>query len=289
MLRMLQRVIGEGIQIVWQPGSDVWPVNVDPAQIDRVLTNLTVNARDAIGEAGRITITTRNVTVGPDFPRADGAPGDYACLTVSDTGCGMEPEVLRHLFEPFFTTKEKGRGTGLGLSTVYGIVRQNGGFLDVASEPGAGTVLALYLPRAFAATGGAEAPALEATPARGAETVLLVEDEEQVLMLMRNVLARQGYTVLPASRPVDALALAERHDGPIHLILTDVVMPGMNGRELADRVAARRPGIRRLYVSGYTADVLAPQGVLDGSVQFLQKPFSLPDFVRKVREVLDAS
>ena len=283
MLKMLQRLMGEDIQLVWQPAPALWPVRVDPSQIDQLLANLAVNARDAIAGVGRITIETSNVTVHPGVAQ-DCQPGAYVRCAVRDTGCGMDADTLSHLFEPFFTTKDLGRGTGLGLATVYGIVKQNGGFIDVDSAPGSGTVMTVFLPRAEAAAGTrfADAPAVPA----GTETVLLVEDEEQVLSLVSAMLTRNGYTVLAASRPEEALAIAQRHTGPIHLLVTDVVMPGMNGRELRARLEELRPGVGCLFVSGYTADVIANRGVLDEGVQFLQKPFSAFDLSRRIREVL---
>ncbi len=286
MLKMLQRLIGEDIQLAWQPGRDLWTVNVDPGQVDQALANLTVNARDAIAGVGRVTIETANVTEARDFALASPVSGEFVRLAVHDTGVGMDADIRGQIFEPFFTTKDVGKGTGLGLATVYGIVRQNAGYIDVVSAPGAGTTLTLYLPRAAPAEARAEAGA-ERTAARGSETVLVVEDEEQVLALVRTVLERHGYAVLAARHPEDGLALAAAHAGPIHLLLADVVMPGMNGRDLYARIAALRPDVRCLFVSGYTADVIAHQGVLDEGVQFLQKPFSIPALATAVRAVLD--
>ena len=287
MLKMLQRLIGEDIQLVWQPGSSLWSVRIDPSQIDQVLANLAVNARDAIAGVGRITIETSNTVVDDSSPLVDRVPGDYIRLAVRDTGCGMDADTMSHLFEPFFTTKAPGLGTGLGLATVYGIVRQNGGFIDVESAPDQGTIMTVCLPRCetAAATASADAPP---PMSLGSETVLLAEDEPQVLALVRSVLVRHGYTVLTASRPSEALTIAAAHPGPIHLLVTDVVMPGMNGRELRTRMEAIKPGVRCLYVSGYTADVIAHQGVLDEGVQFLQKPFSIAALTGRIRDVLDA-
>jgi PAS domain S-box-containing protein len=288
MLKMLQRLIGEDIQLVWQPGSGLWSVTIDPSQIDQVLANLTVNARDAIAGVGRITIETANVIVDDGLPLVDRVPGDYVRLSVTDTGCGMDARTMSHLFEPFFTTKAPGMGTGLGLATVYGIIRQNGGFIDVESAPDRGTVMSVCLPRCErpVAVEGADVKPPAIT---GSETILLAEDEVQVLALVRSVLVRHGYTVLTASQPAEALAIAEGHPGPIHLLVTDVVMPGMNGRELRSRIEVIKPGVRCLYVSGYTADVIAHQGVLNEGVQFLQKPFSIAALTRRIRDVLDAT
>jgi PAS domain S-box-containing protein len=285
MLRMLGRLIGERVDLEWRPAASLGPVCIDPGQVDQVLANLAVNARDALNGHGRITIETANVTVGPSHP--DAAPGDYVRLSVRDTGCGMDAETLNHLFEPFFTTKGPGRGTGLGLATVYGIARQNGGFVEVESAPLAGTAISVYLPLA-----GGEA-ALEAdhdatTPgATGHETLLVVEDEQQVLALIRSVLTRAGYTVLSAAGPAAAIDLLSTYRGAVHLLVTDVVLPEMNGRELRDRLQAIKPGLRCLFVSGYTSDIIAREGVLDAGVQFLQKPFTIPAFAKRVRAVLD--
>ncbi len=288
MLKMLQRLIGENIQLVWSPHPTLWPVLIDPAQIDQLLANLTVNARDAIGGNGRIVIETANRPgVSGDAQLSLGAePGDYVTLTVRDNGCGIDQNTRTHLFEPFFTTKALGQGTGLGLATVYGIVKQNRGHIAVESEPGKGTAFTIWLPRSSAG-GTVVAVVAEAGPCRGTETVLLVEDEEQILNLGRRILQEHGYTVLAARLPEDALRAVADFPWPIHLLVTDVVMPGVNGRELRAKVAALKPGLRCLYISGYTADVIGHHGLLDVGMQFLQKPFSVADFARKVRQVLD--
>jgi|GEM_PF-546524 len=287
-LRMLRRLIGENIELIFKPGSDLWPIQADPAQIDQVLANLSVNARDAIHGTGHVTIETENVFL--DNPagndREEFVPGEYVLLAVSDTGAGMHPKTLEHMFEPFFTTKETGKGTGLGLATVYGIVKQNGGLIHVDSEPAQGTTVRMYLPRAHT-----EASANHVVPEkelpRGAETVLLVEDEESILNLGKSILERLGYSVLTAHGPFEALTLVESHTGPIHLLITDVIMPRMNGKELAEHVATLRPEIRRLYMSGYTANAIAHHGVLEEGVRFLQKPFTLRTLAEAVREILD--
>jgi PAS domain S-box-containing protein len=288
MLKMLQRLIGENIQLVWSPHPTLWPVLIDPAQIDQLLANLTVNARDAIGGNGRIVIETANRPgASGSSPLPLGAePGDYVTLTVSDNGCGIDENTRAHLFEPFFTTKALGQGTGLGLATVYGIVKQNRGHIAVESEPGKGTAFTIWLPRSSGA-GAAVAVVAEAGPCRGHETVLLVEDEEQILNLGRRILQEHGYTVLAARLPEEALQTVTDFPGPIHLLISDVVMPGVNGRELQARVAALKPGLRCLYISGYTAEVIGHHGLLDTEIQFLQKPFSVAEFARKVRQVLD--
>jgi PAS domain S-box-containing protein len=287
MLKMIQRLIGEDINLSWNPGACLWPVKLDPSQIDQVLANLCVNARDAIGNVGVVTLETANVTLDEAYAQGhpECLPGDYVMLAVSDTGKGMDAETKAHLFEPFFTTKEIGKGTGLGLATVFGIVKQNQGLISVYSEPGQGTSFKIFLPRAEAEA-PADVPAVREGDLRGAETVLLVEDEGQVLSLAQRILQQHGYTVLAARTPEAALKLAEQHAGRIQLLLTDVVMPGMNGHELQKRLMALQPGLRCLFMSGYTAAVIAHHGVLDEGVQFLQKPFSALSLAERVREVL---
>jgi two-component system, cell cycle sensor histidine kinase and response regulator CckA len=289
MLKMLQRIIGDGITLDWQPEKDPWPVRVDPSQLDQILANLCVNARDALADSGKITIETGNSVIDEDYlsDYQGFAPGEYVRLTVSDNGCGMDKETLDLIFEPFFTTKGTGKGTGLGLATVYGAVRQNDGFIYVHSEPGLGTTFSVFLPRYL----GNEQKALEdsvESPARGGhETILLVEDESAILKVASLILRRQGYTVLEADSPSSALDLAREHAGDISLLLTDVVMPGMNGRELAKELLSRYPHLKRLFMSGFTADVIANHGAIDPEVHFIQKPFSAKTLAAKVREVLD--
>ncbi len=287
MLKMLQRLIGENIDLAWLPGHDLWPVKMDPSQLDQILANLAVNARDAIADTGKITIETENISRDAaycaDHPEC--LPGEYVLLAVSDNGCGMDRETLAQIFEPFFTTKEQGKGTGLGLATVYGIVKQNNGFVNVYSEPGQGTTFSIYLPCFASETVATETrPADE--PTGGTETVLLVEDEAALLHLGQTILQRLGYTVLPANTPMAALELAREHAGEIHLLITDVVMPEMNGRDLAQRLSSLRPAMQCLFMSGYTADVIAHHGVLDPSIHFIQKPFCMDDLARTIRETL---
>jgi len=287
MLKMLQRLIGEDIDLAWLPGHSLWPVKIDPSQLDQILANLAVNARDAIADTGKITIETENVSLDSaycaDHPEA--LPGEYVLLVVSDNGCGMGKETLAQIFEPFFTTKEKGKGTGLGLATVYGIVRQNNGFVNVYSEPGSGTTFSIYLPSFANETVPAEA-IREEELAGGTETVLLVEDNGALLNLGKTMLQRLGYTVLAANTPMMAIQLAQEKTKEIHLLITDVVMPEMNGRELAQRLSPLRPAMQCLYMSGYTANVIAHHGVLDPGIHFIQKPFSLGDLARAIRETL---
>ncbi len=288
MLKMLRRLIGEDINLVWLPGKKLWPVRLDPSQIDQILANLCVNARDAIDGVGAITIETGNVFFDEHdcVQRAGFIPGDYALLAVSDNGRGMDADTLSHLFEPFFTTKEMGRGTGLGLSTVYGAVKQNNGFINVYSEPGRGTTFKIYLPRHT--TGIAPEPEniKPRATARGSETILLVEDEPLLLEVTATMLEMLGYTTLSASTPSEAMRLAQNHPGRIELLMTDVVMPEMNGWDLAKKLLSIHPDIRQLFMSGYTANVIAHQGVVDESANFLQKPFSLKDLATKIRETI---
>jgi signal transduction histidine kinase/CheY-like chemotaxis protein len=287
-LQMLERLIGEDIDLRWAPAPRLWTANVDPAQIDQVLANLCVNARDAIDGVGRITIETRNAAFDQAYcARHTGfVPGEYVMLAVSDDGRGMEKEVLEHVFEPFFTTKETGHGTGLGLATVYGIVKQNDGFINVYSEPGHGSSFHIYLPRYSGQAEHVEVRTDEAIPGGHGETVMIVEDEPAILALGETMLKSLGYVVLTAGTPEDALSRARGHDGPIHVVVTDVVLPRMNGRELSQRIRAVKPGVKVLFMSGYTADVIAHRGVLDQGVEFIQKPFSEKDLALKLREVL---
>ncbi len=291
MLNMLRRLIGEDMDLLWAPGLDLWKIKIDPSQVDQILANLVVNASDAISGVGTITIRTENVTISLyDSVRAETPefiPGHYVLLTVSDSGVGMSQEVRENIFEPFFTTKEVGKGTGLGLSTVYGIVKQNEGFIYVASEPGKGTTFKIYLPQ-FEAETNAHVPNDEAGGElpTGTETILLVEDDEAILNLSKMILENQGYTVLAAQSPADAIRLAEERPGDLHLLITDVVMPEMHGRDLAEQLGAIRPNLKCLYMSGYTADVIAHRGIVDEGVNFIQKPFLSYDFAARVRQVL---
>jgi CheY-like chemotaxis protein len=289
MDRMLRRLLGEDIELATSLDPDAGAVNADPGQLEQVLLNLAVNARDAMPGGGRLSIGTTRFSLGEEHvERSHRMPaGDYACLAVADTGVGMDETTQAHLFEPFFTTKEVGKGTGLGLATVYGIVKQSGGYIWVYSEPGHGTTVKIYLPRV---PGVAEAPlpAAEPQPVRGGdETVLLVEDAAPVRTLARRGLEARGYRVLDAADGPSALELSARHHGGIDILVTDVVMPGMSGRELAERLAPQRPGMKVLYTSGYTDDTMVRQGVLNAGVAFLQKPFVPDSLARKVREVLD--
>jgi signal transduction histidine kinase len=290
ILKMLQRLIGERIELVCRHEEGLWPVRVDRSQIDQILANLCVNASDSIAGPGRIVIETRNSVVDACYivSDADFVPGEYVRLSVGDNGCGMSRETQSRIFEPFYTTKDLGAGTGLGLATVYGIVKQNHGFINVYSEPGQGTTLDIYLPRHRGLLDPAHPEAETGPHPRGQETILLVEDEPTILNVATLILRKLGYTVLEASNPEKAIGLARKHADEIHLLLTDVVMPEMNGLELARNLQALYPHIKHLFMSGYTADIIAHNGVLDQGLQFIHKPFSLPDLAVKVREVLDA-
>lgn len=291
MLEMLRRLIGEDIDLSWSPAGDLWKIRIDPSQIDQVLANLAVNSRDAIAGTGSISIGTENVVIDeadwPDYPEF--TAGEYVLLTVRDSGEGMTSSVLEHLFEPFFTTKEMGKGTGLGLATVYGIVKQNGGFIYVKSQPGQGTEFRIYLPR-YEAAGEHTASAQPSPKSQGGtEVILLVEDDQAILNLQKTILENMGFTILAANSPSQAIRIAGRHEGDIHLLITDVVMPEMNGRELVEQVRKMRPGVKCLYMSGYTADIIAGQGILETGIHFIQKPFVRSEFVAKIREVLEGT
>jgi len=288
ILRMLRRLIGEEIDLVWKPGATLWPVKLDPSQIDQILTNLCVNARDAIAGVGKITIETQNITLDESYcaDHLEAGAGPYVMLAVSDNGFGMDKEALKNLFEPFFTTKGIGEGVGLGLATVYGIVKQNEGFINVYSEPGQGTTFKIYFQRTRQVLKAHEESAPKEIPT-GTETVLLVEDEKAILNLGKTVLERFGYTVLVAHTPFEALAMAARYEGTIHLLVTDVVMPEMNGKALQEKIERIKPEIKVLYMSGYTANVIMHRGILETDVSFIQKPFTVASLAKKVREVLD--
>jgi PAS domain S-box-containing protein len=288
MLKILQKLVCEDIELIWHPGQVPWPVLMDPFQLDQILANLCVNARDAIANVGKITIETSAMTIDEHYcsERAEFVPGDFVLLSVSDDGCGMDRETMDNIFEPFFTTKV-GKGTGLGLSTVYGIVKQNNGFINVYSEPGHGTTFKIYLPRYSGDISEKQRLVDKQVASGDGKTVLVVEDEMSILKLTEQILSNSNYKVLLAKSPSEALEVAKVHSGEISLLITDVIMPEMNGKELADKLKILRPGIRCLFMSGYTADVIARQGVLDKGIQFIQKPFSTKDLIAKVRAALD--
>jgi CheY-like chemotaxis protein len=289
--RMLDRVLGEDIDIVVVPGPRLGTVKADPGQIEQVIMNLAVNARDSMPHGGKLTIETANVTLDERYARRHSSvePGEYVMLCVTDTGSGMDAETQSHIFEPFFTTKGP-KGTGLGLSTAYGIVKQSGGYIWVYSELGKGTSFKVYLPRVTAAGVAvtAEQPAAAAKIQHGNETILLVEDEETLRNMGKLYLEGEGYTVLEAADGTAALLVAKQHPGPIHLLLTDVIMPGMNGRELANQISPIRPEMKVLFMSGYTENAIGHNGMLDDGITLLQKPFTLPALKAIVREMLDS-
>jgi two-component system, cell cycle sensor histidine kinase and response regulator CckA len=288
MTDMLARLLGEDVELTFRPGEGLGRIRADSTQIEQIFMNLAINAHDAMPGGGRLSIETANADMDAEYARvhAGARPGAYVCLTVTDSGHGMTKEVQARVFEPFYTTKEAGKGTGLGLATVYGIVKQSEGFIYVYSEPGQGTTFKIYFPRVE----GEPQRTVEPAPvSRGSETVLLVEDEEILRALVHELLESSGYRVIVASDPAHALEAAAQHEGDIHLLLTDVVMPGMNGRELARQVKERRPGLRVLYMSGYTEDAIAHRGVLDTGAFLISKPFSQDTLARRLREALDPS
>jgi two-component system cell cycle sensor histidine kinase/response regulator CckA len=286
---MLQRLIGEDVEMRTVIEPNLGSVKADPGQIEQVVMNLAVNARDAMPKGGSLTLETDNVDLDEAYAQehAGVVPGRYVMLAVSDTGVGMDAETRAHIFEPFFTTKVMGRGTGLGLSMAYGIVKQSGGFLEVYSELGHGTTFKIYLPRVEEPAEALSGKSVPAPTLRGSETILLVEDNRQVRELAASVLSSCGYRVLVADSAAAVVSLCEQHGGPIHLLLTDVVMPGSGGREIAKQITVRRPGIKVLYMSGYTTNAIVHHGVLDPGTSFLQKPFTPAVLAGKVREVLD--
>jgi CheY-like chemotaxis protein len=286
---MLLRLIGEDIEVIWKPKTGLWPVKIDPTQIDQILANLCINARDAITGVGKVDIETENIAIDEAYCafHLGFACGDYVMLAVSDDGCGMSKEVLDHIFEPFFTTKDMGKGTGLGLATLYGIVKQNNGFINVYSEPDKGTTFKIYLPRFVGEFMEPAAERTAETPKGHGETMLLVEDEPVILDVSREMLEQLGYAVLIASTPGEALRIARDHAAEIQMLITDVVMPEMNGRDLANLIGDIKPGLKCLFISGYTANVIAHHGILDPGIHFIQKPFSMEHLAAKVREVLD--
>ncbi len=286
-LKMLRRLIGEHVVLTWHPGVDIWPVRIDPVQVDQILVNLIANARDAIGEAGAVIIHTENVPESSSAMYPGLPPGEFVRLAVVDNGKGMDAETQTHLFEPFYTTKAVGKGTGLGMASVDGIVRQNGGLITVTSAVGQGTTVNVLLPRVVTLPATKSVTSIDELRG-GTETILLVEDEPALLRLATRSLEALGYKVLPASRPDDAIALAREHRGPVHMLLTDVVMPGMNGRTLADRLRENDPTLKCLFMSGYSDGVMGQGGMLDEHVHFLQKPFSPKALAEKVRQVLES-
>jgi CheY-like chemotaxis protein len=286
--KMLKRLVGEDVDLVAVLDPALGRVKADLGQVEQVLMNLVVNARDAMPQGGKLTLETANAVLDQTYCRshAEVKPGRYITLAVSDSGCGMDEQTRAHVFEPFFTTKEPGQGTGLGLAMVYGFIKQSGGHVSVYSELGVGSTFKIYLPEVEATPSSGELPASIAKMPHGDETILLVEDEGGVRTLARQILQTCGYTVLEAAHGVEAIRLAEEHQGPVHLLVSDVVMPNMGGRRVAERVAALKPDVKVLYLSGYPDDAVIRHGVLTSQTAFLQKPFTPIMLAQKVREVL---
>ncbi len=289
MLKMLRRLIGEDITLAWLPGSGLGQINMDPSQLDQILANLFVNARDAIAGVGKVTVETGMIIFDEVYCKDHPGfiPGEFVLLAVSDDGCGMDKEILLKIFEPFFTTKNVGQGTGLGLATVYGIVKQNNGFVNVYSEPGHGTTFNIYLPVHLGVSESIQEKTIPGVNMGGTETVLIVEDDAMVLKMGKNMLEKLGYTVLTANAPADAVLLAEANAGRLDLVITDVVMPEMNGPDLAYQLRTLNSDTKILFMSGYTADAIAHRGILDEGVCFIHKPFSIEDLAVKVRRALE--
>ena len=289
MLKMLRRLIGEDIDLAWLPGANLWSVKMDPTQIDQVLANLCVNARDAIEGVGKVTIESENVTFTEDYcaDHAGFVQGEFVQLSVSDDGCGMNKEILDNIFEPFFTTKDMDKGTGLGLATVYGIAKQNNGFINVYSEPDKGTTIKIYLPRHEAKAAELHKKSREEIPIGQGETVLVVEDDPLILKMMQKILQGLGYTVMTSSAPEKTMGIVKEYTGKIHLLITDVIMPKMNGHDLAELLQSICPDLKCIFMSGYTADAIVKQGVLNKGVNFIQKPFSRRELAEIIRKVLE--
>jgi CheY-like chemotaxis protein/two-component sensor histidine kinase len=291
MLKMLQRLIGEGIKIEWLPGDKVWPIKIDPTQIDQIMANLCVNSRDAIGGVGNIRIQTENVELDDSYcaQHCGFKPGKFVQLTVSDDGIGIDSEIIEKIFEPFFSTKAIGRGTGLGLATVYGIVKQNGGYVNVYSEPGKGTIFKIYLPQVDKDAVVTEEHKITATQKGNGETILLVEDDPAILRLANKMLHKLNYQVIAVNSPIEALSVVEEHQNTINLLLTDVVMPELNGNDLAKKILSICPNIKVLFMSGYAVDTIFEQGVLEENFLFIEKPFSSSKLSEKLSDLLQQS
>lgn len=289
MLKMLGTIIGENIELFWTPQEDLWNILLDPSQLDQIIANLCVNARDAIKDYGKISIRTSNETVDTSYSHffPDSHPGEYVHITISDTGSGMDKETQKNIFEPFFTTKKEGKGTGLGLATVYGIVKQNGGFISVYSEKCQGSTFNIYLPRSLSVTRQTGIDEDDTKIPRGDETLFVVEDESPILTMISIVLEDLGYTVFTSSNPTEALKIAKNLDQNIDLLITDVIMPGMNGRVLAENILSLYPATGILFMSGYTDEIITDQDIMTDSIYFIQKPFSNAALAQKVREILD--
>ncbi len=289
MLKLLRSLIGEDIDLAWLPGTKVWPVIMDPSQLDQILANLCVNARDSITDVGKVTIKTSSVTFDDNHcaNHPEAKPGPFALITVSDNGCGMNDETKEKLFEPFFTTKPTGKGTGLGLSTIYGIVKQNNGFITVNSEIDSGSTFKIYLPSHLGQSVSEPTEEEKILLERGNETILIVEDEPAILSITAGILERQGYTIYSTSSPEEAIRIAEKSETDIQLLVTDMVMPEMSGKDLAEKLLKSHPALKCLFMSGYTSDMISNHGILHEGVNFLAKPFSLSDLTSLVRKTLD--
>ncbi|MBU1566076.1 MAG: response regulator, partial [Proteobacteria bacterium] len=291
MLRMLERLIGKDVELAWLPGEDLWAVRIDPSQLDQLLSNLCINARDAISSGGRILIETANAFLDKDYcaRHAVVAAGEFVLLAVSDNGSGMDRDILGKIFEPFFTTKGAGQGTGLGLATVYGIIRQNNGVIDVYSEPGKGTTFKIFLPRHTGQMVGKTEQKIVRIEAGHGELVLIVEDEPTILRLTRKIMEEAGYRVLAADSPSEAITLVRELARPLDLLVAEMVLPEMNGRDLERILLGFQPGMKSLFMSGYTAGFIAGQGIFTEGISFIHKPFSAEDLSIKAREVLAGS
>ena len=291
MLKMLARLVGEDIELQWLPGDDIYLLKIDPSQIDQILANLCVNSRDAIKDVGKISIETKNSRFDTDYCTHNEGfiPGKYVMIAVSDNGKGISPENIENIFDPFFTTKGLGKGTGLGLATVYGITKQNNGFVKVYSEPEIGTTIRIYLPEHSEEPVMVESKNIAKIPKGHNETILFVEDDVSILKLGKKILQTLGYKVLISSTPIDAIRLASDYEGVIDLLITDVVMPEMNGRELSERIKHIYPNLNIIFISGYTANIIAHRGVLEDGINFVSKPFTKEAIASKIKEVLNQS
>jgi CheY-like chemotaxis protein len=284
---MLTRLIGEDIELIWFPQNDLWNIKLDPSQIDQILANLCVNARDAITQNGKIVIKTENKLI-VDKQNSDIPPGEYVKLSVCDNGQGMSKETLEQIFEPFFTTKPMGVGTGLGLSTVYGIVSQNNGFLNIESAEGKGTTFEIFFPRNESIKENIESKSSVVSMTGIRELIMIVEDDESILRLSEKILSKLNYHIVAFTSPIEALNKAEKLGDKISLVITDVVMPEMNGKELHEKIKQKIGDVPFLFVSGYTADIISEHGILQKGVEFLEKPYSIQQLSEKVRQILDA-
>ncbi|MDD3049587.1 MAG: ATP-binding protein, partial [Candidatus Cloacimonetes bacterium] len=289
ILKMLTRLIGEDICLDWIPGKELHNVKIDPGQVDQILANLCVNSRDAISDVGRITIETANISIDKEYceQNAGYKPGEYILLAVSDDGSGMDKATLEHIFEPFFTTKEKGQGTGLGLATTYGIVKQNNGFINVYSEPGEGTTFRIYFPCSYDKNTIKRTDQSDSIQRGHGQKVLLVEDESAIRKIGVKMLEELGFVAVPASDPDEAIEIIKEHKESINILLTDVVLPGMNGKRLYDELEKFNPELKVIYMSGYTANVIAHHGILQEGIVFLQKPFSMKELSLKISQLFN--